>query len=189
MSSRAPDLLSSILSGSFHPKTPPFPGSMIPMKVRGLEDKSSGEFTLPASKKRTAIWDMHPSVYCSIVGTCLSNAEIRRLLIKLGVHGAESASDHDLHKQGVALAGRRQGGGKFIQKALDHRHDAAIRRFAKAKDEGTLNQLWDAAVRCGDIPGAYWAVAQPSGCNRRHHAENVRRRTHAVPHGRCREPR
>jgi len=158
MSSRAPDLLSSILSGSFHPKTPPFPGSMIPMKVRGLEDKSSGEFTLPASKKRTAIWDMHPSVHCSIVGTCLSNAEIRRLLIKLGVHGAESASDHDLHKQGVALAGRRQGGGKFIQKALDHRHDAAIRRFAKAKDEGTLNQLWDAAVRCGDIPGAYWAV-------------------------------
>jgi hypothetical protein len=58
----------------------------------------------------------------------------------------------------VALAGRRQGGGKFIQKALDHRHDAAIRRFAKAKDEGTLSQLWDAAVKCGDIPGAYWAV-------------------------------
>ncbi|HMA71885.1 MAG TPA: hypothetical protein VKP67_10415 [Xanthobacteraceae bacterium] len=69
-------------------------------------------------KKRTAIWDMHPSVHCSIIGTCLSNAEIRRLLIKLGAHGAESASDHDLHKQGVALAGRPQGGGKFIQKAL-----------------------------------------------------------------------
>jgi hypothetical protein len=58
----------------------------------------------------------------------------------------------------VALAGKPQGGGKFIQKALDHRHDAAIKQFAKAKDEGTLSRLWDEAVKRGDIPGAYWAV-------------------------------
>ena len=131
---------------------------MIPMKVRGLEGKSSGEFTQPVSKRRTAIWDMHHSVHCSIVGTCLSSAEIRRLLIKLGVHGAETAGDHELHKQGVALAGRPQDGGKFIQKALDHRHEAAIKQFARAKDESTLRQLWDEAVKRGDIPGAYWAV-------------------------------
>src|SRR5262249_6926911 len=110
------------------------------------------------SRKRTAIWEMHHSVHCSIIGTCLSSGEIRRLLIKLGVRGAEVADDHDLHKQGVALAGKAQGGGKFIQKALDHRHETAIRQFARAKDEGTLARLWDDAVRRGDIPGAYWAV-------------------------------
>jgi len=64
----------------------------------------------PVSKKRTAIWNMHSSVHCSIIGTCLSSAEIRRLLIKLGVYGAESASDPDLHKQGVMLAGKLRGG-------------------------------------------------------------------------------
>jgi Uncharacterized protein conserved in bacteria (DUF2325) len=101
---------------------------------------------------------MHHSVHCSIVGTCLANAEIRRLLMKLGVHGAESADDHDLHKQGVALAGKPQGGGKFIQKALDHRHAAAIRQFAKARDEKALRELWEEALKRGDIPGAYWAV-------------------------------
>ena len=127
------------------------------MKVRS-SDESSDEFTPPASRKRTAIWDMHHSMHCSIIGTCLSNAEIRRLLIKLGVHGAESASDHDLHKQGVTLAGRQRGGGKFIQKALDHRHEAAIRQFAKAKDENALRELWEEALKRGDIPGAYWAV-------------------------------
>jgi hypothetical protein len=127
------------------------------MKVR-TPGESSNEFTPPASKRRTAIWDMHHSVHCSIVGTCLSNAEIRRLLIKLGVQGAESANDHDLHKQGVALAGRQQGGGKFIQKALDHRHETAIRQFAKAKDENALRELWEEALKRGDIPGAYWAV-------------------------------
>jgi hypothetical protein len=93
-----------------------------------------------------------------LVGTCLSSAELRRLMIKLGVHGAGTAGDHDLHKQGVTLAGRAQGGGKLIQKALDRRHEAAIKQFAKAKDEAALRALWDDAVKRGDIPGAYWAV-------------------------------
>src|SRR5215469_13631052 len=145
MSYRAPDFLSTLFSNGLQPAAPAVSRGIIPMKVRGPEE-SSDEFTPPVSKKRTVIWDMHHSMHCSIIGTCLSNAEIRRLLIKLGVHGAESASDHDLHKQGVTLAGRQQGGGKFIQKALDRRHDAAIRQFAKARDEATLSQLWDAAV-------------------------------------------
>src|SRR5215467_4966719 len=133
MSDRAPDSLSALFSNGLRPAVPAVSRSAIPMKVRS-PDESTAEFTPPASRRRTAIWDMHHSVYCSIVGTCLSNAEIRRLLIKLGVHGAESADDHDLHKQGVTLAGKPQSGGKFIQKALDHRHVTAIKQFARAKD-------------------------------------------------------
>jgi hypothetical protein len=157
MSSRIPDLLSALFSNGLQPAVPAVSRSPVPMKVRS-PDESSDEFTLPAPKRRTAIWDMHHSVHCSIVGTCLSNTETRRLLIKLDVHGAESANDHDLHKQGVALAGKAAGGGKFIQKALDHRHGAAIRQFAKAKDENALRELWEEALKRGDIPGAYWAV-------------------------------
>ncbi len=158
MPSRAPDLLSNIFASGLQPKAATFPRGMIPMKSRASGEASGEEFAPPASRRRTAIWDMHRSMHCSIIGTCLSTSEIRRLLIKLGVHGAESASDHDLHKQGVTLAGQAQGGGKFIQKALDRRHEAAIRQFAKAQDESALRQLWDEAVRRGDIPGAYWAV-------------------------------
>jgi len=157
MSSRAPDLLSALFPNGQQPAVSAVSPSAIPKKVRN-PDVSSDEFAPTASKKRTAIWDMHHSVHCSIVGTCLSNAEIRRLLIKLGVHGAESANDHDLHKQGVALAGKPQTGGKFIQKALDRRHGAAIRQFAKAKDENALCKLWEEALKRGDIPGAYWAA-------------------------------
>src|SRR5215468_11191001 len=158
MSSRTPDLLSSIFANGLQPRAAGFPRSMIPMKSRGSGDAPGHELAPPASRRRTAIWDMHHSMHCSIIGTCLSTGEIRRLLIKLGVHGAESAGDHDLHKHGVARAGQAQGGGKFIQKALDRRHEAAIKQFAKAKDEGALRQLWDDAVKRGDIPAAYWAV-------------------------------
>src|SRR5215468_903361 len=107
MSSRASDLLSSLFSGGLQPATPPLPRSMVPMKARpppyppplvGEGREGAGEFTPPVSRRRTAIWDMHHSMHCSIVGTCLSSAEIRRLLIKLGAHGAESADDHELHK-------------------------------------------------------------------------------------------
>jgi hypothetical protein len=149
----APDLLTSLFSGGARPLP-----RRVAMKAPAMDERSAGEVLPPASRKRTAIWEMHHSVHCSIIGTCLSSAEIRRLLIKIGVRGAETADDHDLHKQGVALAGSMQGGGKFIQKALDHRHGTAIKQFAKAKDEGTLTRLWNDAVKRGDIPGAYWAV-------------------------------
>jgi Uncharacterized protein conserved in bacteria (DUF2325) len=158
MSSRTSDMLSSIFSTGRPPAAPAFARGMIPMKVRAPGDAPAGEFTPPAAKRRTAIYDMHHSVHCSIVGTCLSSAELRRLMIKLGVHGADTAGDHDLHKHGVTLAGRSQGGGKLIQKALDRRHEAAIKQFAKAEDENGLRRLWDDAVKRGDIPGAYWAV-------------------------------
>jgi hypothetical protein len=151
-----PDLLASLFSGGARPA--PLPRRVLALKAPAADSRPAGEFTPPTSRKRTAIWDMHASVHCSIVGTCLSGAEIRRLLIKLGIPGAEAADDHDLHKQGVGLAGKAHGGARFIQKALDHRHETAIKQFAKAKDEAALMRLWEDAVKRGDIPGAYWAL-------------------------------
>jgi Uncharacterized protein conserved in bacteria (DUF2325) len=151
-------MLSSIFSTGRSAVAPPFARGAIPMKVRAADGIGADEFVPPVAKRRTAIWDMHPSVHCSIIGTCLTSAELRRLLVKLGIPGAESAGDHDLHKQGVTLAARPQGGAKLIQKALDRRHEGAIKQFAKAKDEAALGAAWDDAVKRGDIPGAYWAV-------------------------------
>src|SRR6185437_13355847 len=72
--------------------------------------------------------------------------------------GMTAASDHDTHTRGVLLAGRRADGAKFLQKALDRRHRAAITRFAKAKDAAAVLALWDEALHQGDVPGAYWAA-------------------------------
>ncbi len=56
------------------------------------------------------------------------------------------------------LAGRRDAGAKMLQRALDRRHEPAIKQYAKAKDEDALRRLWDVSMRSGDIPGAYWAL-------------------------------
>jgi len=106
---------------------------------------------------RTRIWEFGVNLHCSIVGTCLSAAELRHIVGKVE-SGAAAASDHEMHMRGVALAGRREGAARLLQKALDRRHQAAIARFARAKDATTVLGLWDEALRQGDIPGAYWAT-------------------------------
>ena len=109
-------------------------------------------------RRRTRLWELNGTYYCSIIGTCLSTADLRQVLKKLDLPEARSLSDHDLHKYGVTLAGQREGCGKFLQKALDRKHQLFITRFDRAKSESALTGFWEEACRNGDIPGGYWAV-------------------------------
>jgi hypothetical protein len=112
----------------------------------------------PARPRRTRIWELGGSLHCSIIGTCLSTAELRHVLVQLKVSGMQTANEHDLHSFGVGLASKRELGAKLLQKALDRRHERAIKAFAAANDTETLRSLWKDALNKGDIPGAYWAV-------------------------------
>jgi hypothetical protein len=116
----------------------------------------SGPDAAPAPV-RTRIWEFGVNLHCSIVGTCLSTAELRHVVAKTDPAVA-AASDHDLHMRGVALAARKDSGARLLQKALDRKHHAAIARLAKAKDAAAVLSLWDEALKQGDIPGAYWAT-------------------------------
>ena len=109
-------------------------------------------------KRRARIWELNSNLHCSIIGTCLSAPELRRLLMRLNIPSAEAADEHDLHMLGVLLAGRPLEGAKLLQKTLDRRHQLALNQFARAKDDAGIAALWDKAVSAGDIPGAYWAV-------------------------------
>jgi hypothetical protein len=129
-----------------------------PVWTPGPPSRDAAARLAPPSKRRTQIWDLHHSLHCSIIGTCLSSAELRRLLVRLEVRDAATADDHDLHMMGVLLAGRSKAGGKQLQKALDRTHQSAINQFAKAKDAAAVAALWEEALARGDIPGAYWAL-------------------------------
>jgi Uncharacterized protein conserved in bacteria (DUF2325) len=111
-----------------------------------------------AKGRRSKIWDIAPTLHCSIIGTCLSAAELRQFFIKLGDADARTASDHTLHSSGVRAAGKHDLVGKLLNKALDNRHEAAIRRFAKASSATEVRALWQEAFEQGGIPGGYWAV-------------------------------
>lgn len=86
----------------------------------------------PHSNRRSRIWEISPNLHCSIVGTCLSAAELRQFFVRVGDTDAKTATDHALHSRGVLLAGRHDQLGKLLHKTLDNRHESAVKRFAKA---------------------------------------------------------
>lgn len=106
---------------------------------------------------RRKIWELSNHLHCSIVGTCLSTGELRQVVVKARLAN-DSMSEHDLHRQGVTLAGQRDGLGKLLHKTLDRRHRAVLGRFEKAATADAVRALWRQAVAQGDIPGAYWAA-------------------------------
>lgn len=127
----------------------PLPPALV---VRAEDPEPAG----PA--RRTKIWEFNTNLHCSIIGTCLTNAELRQVFAKLGRKEIASASEHDLHASGVVLAGKHHDGAKLLHKALDRRHRVAINQFERAKSIGEVRALWQDAMQRGEIPGAYWAA-------------------------------
>jgi hypothetical protein len=129
-------------------------------KISGRAEECTG-----APQGRRKIWDFATHLHCSIIGTCLSTAELRHILIKVGRQGAATASEHDLHASGVLVASQRNEGAKLLHKALDRRHRVSINRFDKAKTTEEVRAAWKEAMQRGDIPGAYWAALSHPATN------------------------
>jgi hypothetical protein len=110
------------------------------------------------ARRRTRLADLDPNLHCSIIGTCMSTTELRKLVPRYSTLDRQQASDVEIHHVAVQLAMEGGPGCKALQKALDDRYANALRQFDKARDTATLQDLWNAAVGNGDIPPAYWAV-------------------------------
>src|SRR5262249_53404156 len=135
MSNRAAILSTVLAMPAQPPPSPLLPGRELPLDAEA------------PSKQRTRIWDLHHSLYCSIIGTCLTTAELRAILLRLGAQGAQGADDHGIHQLGVTLVGGAREGAKHLQKALDRRHKLALNQGAKAKDTAAVGAFWDDAMK------------------------------------------
>ncbi|POR51198.1 uncharacterized protein DUF2325 [Paraburkholderia eburnea] len=113
---------------------------------------------LDRSRRRTRLADLDAHLHCSIIGTCLSTHELRKLVPKYAPLDGQRASDLDIHHTAVELAIQGGAGGKALQKALDTRYAGALRRFSSARDADAVLALWNEARASGDIPPAYWAL-------------------------------
>jgi hypothetical protein len=123
------------------------------------------ELLARAPRQRTKLWEFGPNLHCSIIGTCLSTAELRQVFVKIGRKEVIGASDHDVHASAVLVAGKHHEGAKLLHKVLDRRHKVAISQFDKAKTTAEVRELWREASERGDIPGAYWAALSHPACN------------------------
>ncbi|WP_144152588.1 DUF2325 domain-containing protein [Paraburkholderia sp. BCC1885] len=111
-----------------------------------------------SSKRRTRLVELDPHLHCSVIGTCLTTHELRKLVPKFTDLDRQKATDLEIHHAAVELAIAGGAGGKALQKALDERYAGAIRRFEQARDEESVLALWNEALKNGDIPPSYWAL-------------------------------
>jgi hypothetical protein len=109
-------------------------------------------------KRRARLAELDGQLHCSIIGTCLSTHELRKLVPKFTSLDRHDASDLEIHHSAVELAIDGGAGAKALHKLLDEHYAAAIRRFDQAADDAELLKLWDEALKNGDIPPAYWAL-------------------------------
>lgn len=112
----------------------------------------------PQARRKPKLADLDPFMHCSVIGTCMSTAELRKLVPRFTDLDRQHASDVDIHHGAVQLANEGGAGCKALQKALDQRYEGAVRKFDTAKDPAALLALWHAALKSGDIPSAYWAL-------------------------------
>jgi hypothetical protein len=150
--------------------------------LRGRDDPPPLVVT-DAKGRRSKLWDIAPSLHCSIIGTCLSAAELRQFFVKLGEPSAKTASDNTLHSYGVNAAGKHDLIGKLLNKTLDNRHEAVIRRFSKASSRAQVRDLWLEAFEQGNLPGGYWAVLTHPATDRPLVEEAFRPGAYAVSYG------
>jgi hypothetical protein len=116
--------------------------------------------------RRTRLAELDSNIHCSIIGTCLTTGELRKLVPRyVPSLDRKTASDLEIHHTAVELSTQGEAAAKELNKALDTRHALALKRFRAADDETALAELWRDALAHGDVPGAYWALMTHPLCS------------------------
>ena len=111
----------------------------------------------PRTVRRRKLWELPPRWHCPLLGTCLPLVEMRRLAARAGLD-EPGLSDYMLHSRVVAQCATRSEIAELIQRQLDQRHQAVVRRYGKAGDVEVVLRLWREALAAGDVAGALWAA-------------------------------
>lgn len=110
------------------------------------------------SRKRRRLWEVSDCYHCSILGTCLSRVDLKRFAKKKLFQIESRTNDYQVHTALVGFSSTRNAKSRALNKILDQRYRAAVKRYtAMANDEDVL-ELWKKDLKRGAIAGAYWAI-------------------------------
>jgi len=107
---------------------------------------------------RRKLWEIPHKHHCTVIGTCLHVDELRRVAQKIGRRPLHRLSDYEVHVSFVSAASERNALSLALQRLLERKYAAAVKRFARVKSADDLERLWDEALAEGQVQGALWAV-------------------------------
>ena len=108
--------------------------------------------------QRRKLWEIRPDLHCSVLGTCLSYADLLKIGRKAGFMPSETATEYEVHNYFVHRAEEPDRLARLMQKTLDAKYRAAIHASQRARCEESLAAFWSRSVNKHDIPGPYWAL-------------------------------
>ena len=108
--------------------------------------------------QRRKLWEIRPDLHCSVLGTCLSYADLLKIGRRAGFVPSETATEYDVHNYFVHRAEEPGRLARLMHKTLDTKYRAAVHASQMAQCEESLDAFWSRSVEEGDIPGPYWAL-------------------------------
>jgi hypothetical protein len=118
---------------------------------------------IPVSKqssvyaKRKKIWELETGFHCSVVGTCLSLAELRHLCKKMKISMQSQFADYDWHHSFVRVAGSDSFAARTLNKHLDKKYKETIKQTLKLNTE-ELSGFWAESVEKDKLSDTFWAI-------------------------------
>jgi hypothetical protein len=116
-----------------------------------------GPAQLPRSR-RLGLWQIDGGPQCSIIGTCLSDQDLRAAICKRRLSVDANARDYDIHSYCVHIAQTDCPLSRTLTKVLNHRYAGAINLVGKAHSDAEVLSLWDRQRECGQVAAGYWAI-------------------------------
>ncbi len=116
----------------------------------------------PDASARRRIWEILEVSHCSVIGTCLTLGELRRLARRIGFANEARYTDYEIHALFVERMGEENVVSRAAQKHLDAKFEGAIRKARSLDGADGFLAYWEAAVDTGFVPGAYWALVTHS---------------------------
>lgn len=111
-----------------------------------------------ARDRRRKLWELDTRLHCSVVGTCLTLGDLRRIERRLNIEPSKTLTEFTIHGNFVVWAGQSGPAARQMHKLLDRRYATSIRRFNAVGGTDEVEALWEASLKDGDIPGPYWAL-------------------------------
>lgn len=117
-----------------------------------------------AGSRRRRLWQLPGHAFCPVIGVCLPLATVRQLVGK-ALGGAALADDYALHCGVIAECKQRGAIAERVQRELDRRYAATLRRSAALKSSPALAAWWSAELHGAAVAGALWATLSHPRCD------------------------
>ena len=116
-----------------------------------------------SANQRHKLWEIRPDLHCTIIGTCLSYADLLKIGRKAGFVPSETATEYEVHKYFVHRAEEPSRLARLMNKEMDRKYRSAIHACQPAQCAADLDEFWSNALAKGDIPGPQGKFIQAAG--------------------------